>query len=107
MTAAVVDLAGLDWRVHARCRGADLGDFFPHLQGCGARGGPDLREATATAWKWCQPCPVIDRCHALAERNPRTVGIWGGCLRWQRGGRITGPVEWVPLVPAAPVREAS
>ena len=106
MTAALADLHGLDWRVHARCRGADPAQFFPHLQGR-VGGGPDLREAAATAWRYCQPCPVIDRCHALAESNPNTTGIWGGCLRWQKGGRFTGTVERVPLVPAAPVREAS
>lgn len=110
MTAAVADLdygTGLDWLVHAACRGADPEQFHPLLLGRSVTGGPDLRAAAGTATRYCQPCPVIHRCHALAERHPHTTGIYGGCLRWQKGGGVGGPVEWVPLVPAAPVREAS
>lgn len=102
MTAAL----HLDWRVHARCRVADPALFFPNLQGRGIGGGPDTRRATQTAREWCQPCPVIHDCDDLAERT-NSVGIWGGCLRRQPGGRIEAPVLVEPLIPAAPRRVAS
>jgi hypothetical protein len=95
----------LDWRIHARCRGADPHQFHPHLQGRGVGGGPDLRGPARTAWEWCQPCPVIDNCHDLAERNDDTIGIYGGSLRYKLDGK--GPVLVVPLIPAAPRRVAS
>lgn len=98
MTAAL----DLDWRVHARCRGADdLDQFFPEIGGdC------NLRAASQTAWQYCQPCPVIDRCHQLAERTPASVGIWGGCYRRRvsTGSAKTTPL---PLVPAAPKQETT
>ncbi len=107
MTAAVLgDLPGLDWRVHARCRGADPHLFHPNLHGRGVAGGPDLRGPAQVAWEWCQPCPVITQCHDLAERT-RSTGIWAGCLRSQRGGRIDVPVDVIPLVPAAPKKETT
>jgi transcription factor WhiB len=95
----------LDWRIDARCRGADPKQFHPHLQGRGVGGGPDLRGPSRVAWEWCQPCPVIRDCHQLAERTDDTIGIYGGSLRYKLNGK--GPVLIDPLVPAAPVREAS
>ena len=92
---------GLDWRVDAACRGADPDLFFADI-------GParDLRPLAELAWRYCQPCPVIDRCHQSADRAAGTVGIWGGSY-WRLKSAGAAQSVRIPLVPAAPKREAS
>lgn len=90
----VDDLADQGWRVHAACRGADPTQFFPDLTGGGSA---DLRPVAAVAWRYCEGCPVLAACGELAERT-RSVGIWAGAYRRQRGDTS---ISSLPLVPAA------
>ena len=99
MTAAAVDLDGLDWVVHAACRGADPELFFPQAKP--GRDGSEVRRASFVAQTYCQPCPVLAACHQLAEEVPGTVGIWGGSWRRLKSAGSTQTVRR-PLVSAAP-----
>lgn len=55
-------------------------------------------EAEATAFVWCQPCPVLAECAAFADAN-RHLGIYGGARRRVAQGRYVR----VPLIEGAPL----
>jgi WhiB family transcriptional regulator, redox-sensing transcriptional regulator len=59
-------------RVHAACRNADPGLFFPEVAA-----GPAL-EAAEQAKRVCRMCPVRARCLEWALGNGAAFGIWGG-----------------------------
>lgn len=89
------------WRVDAACRGVDPALFFPQVRP--GRDDQRLRAARFVAETYCQRCPVLALCHDLAERT-KSVGIWAGSYRRALGD---ASIKRVPLVPAAPKREAS
>lgn len=67
------------WRSRAACRGAD-----PKLFEERPLPGPVKRvpeEILATAFKFCQRCPVLVDCKAEADANPAMVGLLGGVFR--------------------------
>ena len=84
------------WRVAATCRGTDPALFFPQVRP--GRDDQRLRAARFVAETYCQRCPVLDHCHALAETT-KSVGIWAGTYRRALGN---ASIKTVPLVPAAP-----
>lgn len=54
---------------------------------------PWLSEDSAerrTAAKWCDGCPVLAACHAAAEEDPPTFGVWAGVDYGLRGRQVAG-----------------
>ena len=52
---------------------------------------PDERQWAA--WH-CQPCRILDACHAAADETPERFGVWGGIDRTQTQRRAErGPTQ--------------
>jgi len=70
---------GRDWRERAACGTAD-----PTLFEEKTFSGPVKRlpeEILATAYRYCQGCPVLAECKAEADANPALRGLLGGVYR--------------------------
>jgi WhiB family redox-sensing transcriptional regulator len=67
--AIIVDMIE-HWRQHAACRGADGDIFFP-----------SARRHTIHTWKaareYCDRCPVVNECLALALSQEPAEDRWG------------------------------
>lgn len=66
--------AGVPWRFHAACRGADPSLFF------GADGERPVRRRARErqAKAICAVCPVIQPCRSYALARGEPFGVWGG-----------------------------
>lgn len=66
------------WRQHAECADAKLSDFYPELDGIGAK-----KHFQAIVERYCSACPVRAACLSTALTNYES-GIWGGTNERQR-----------------------
>lgn len=70
---------GRDWREHAACGDADPTLFEERTFSGPVRRLPE--EIVATAYRYCQGCPVLVECKAEADANPALRGLLGGVYR--------------------------
>jgi hypothetical protein len=90
-------LTGGAWTRDAACAWTDRERLDP-IDG-GRPTERELLERATAAVQLCAGCPVIRACAAEADRRAE-VGVWGGSLRYRKGG-YRGEYVVAPLIEGA------
>ncbi|TFI42624.1 WhiB family transcriptional regulator [Rhodococcus sp. 1R11] len=75
-----------DWQLNARCRGAEIAEFFPphYIRGI------ERSKIEAQAKSICSDCSVRPDCLSHALRCGEPYGVWGGLTASERATVLQG-----------------